>query len=108
MQPSKKEVTAVSEALMAENDRLIKRVGDLEAELRKTQKEETLWMKAWKDFKWWYGTSLQDHVLTGSRWVVGVLVGYYVIASIGMEFLPGITEPVTDVIKRIVTSLLPW
>lgn len=112
MNASKKEITNVCEVLDEENKRLIRKVNALECELSKYTSEKSKFKKAYEHMLWWYDYNCADAVnsilFTAFLTISGLFVGYYVIASLGMEFLPEITEPVTDFIKRAVGSLLPW
>ncbi len=112
MTASKKEITAVSEALNEENERLIRKVNALEAELQEFKSEKSKFKKAYDHMLWWYDHNCADAVnsilFTTFLTISGLCVAYYVIASLGMEFIPEITEPVLDFIKRAVGSLLPW
>ena len=109
---TKGEVTAACAALNEENERLIRKVAALEKELNAYKGDDTLLRKAYEHCMWWYDYHCADvvnkflkiSVLT----VTGLGLAYYVLASIGMEFFPNITEPTTVFIKRLVGSLLPW
>ena len=112
MNASKKEITAVSEVLDEENKRLIRKVNALECELNQYKSDKSLFMKVYEHCVWWYDMNCADAVNKSMKiiflTVAGLSAVYYVIASLGMEFFPEITEPVTNFIKRAVGSLLPW
>jgi|14BtaG_2_1085337.scaffolds.fasta_scaffold18106_4 phosphomannomutase len=109
---SKKEVTAVCEALNEENERLNRKVSALENELSELNEKKNIVKRSWEHMVWWYDNNCADAVyrilITSLFTIGGLSFLYYVIASLGMEFIPEYTEPVTTFIKRAVCSLLPW
>tara|TARA_R110002050_G_scaffold12412_1_gene40901 strand:- start:50 stop:400 length:351 start_codon:yes stop_codon:yes gene_type:complete len=109
---NKKEVTAACEALNEENERLIRKINALEKELIRYRGDNSLLNKIYEHCMWWYdyhcAVTVNKFMKISLLTVAGLGVTYYVIASLGMEFFPNITEPVTDFIKRAVGSLLPW
>ncbi len=109
---NKKEVTAACEALNEENERLIRKVAALEKELSTYKSDDSLLSRVYEHCMYWYDYNCADTVNKFMKIsflsVAGLGLLYYVIASLGMEFFPNITEPVTDFIKRAVGSLRPW
>ena len=112
MNVSKKEITAVSEALNKENERLLRKIASLEKELSTYKSDESLLSRVYEHCMWWYDYHCAATVNKCLKFtfltVGGLCATYYVIASLGMEFFPEITEPATNFIKRAVKSLLPW
>ena len=109
---NKREVTAVCESLNEENERLTRKVRALERELKGYRQDESIWKRMYEHCMWWYDFNCADTVNKALKiillTVAGLSVIYYVLASIGMEFAPNITEPVTIFIKRLVRCLMPW
>lgn len=106
--PTKKEVTAVAEVLNEENEALTGRIKALEAEVRGLKKVESWQYKAWKNIKWWYGMNAQDTVNTILKHAAAVLLGIYVVYKLGMEFAPALMGPLSNIVGRALTALLPF
>ena len=102
----------MSEALNEENERLTRKVNALEKELSRYKSDESFLSRVYEHCMWWYdyhcSTTVNKCLKATFITVSGLCAVYYVIASLGMEFLPEITEPATNFIKRAVKSLLPW
>ncbi len=105
---SKKEITAVSEVLNEENERLTGRIKALEAEVRGLKKVESWYFKAWKDLKWWYVMDIHWMVVLGLKWTAGISVGVYVVYKLGMEFIPTVMGPLSNVVGRAISALLSF
>ena len=105
---SKKEITAVSEVLNEENEKLTGRIKALEAEVRGLKKVESWYFKAWKDLKWWYVMDIHWIVVSGLKWAAGISVGVYVVYKLGMEFIPSVMGPVSNVVGRAISALLSF
>ena len=105
---SKKEITAVSEVLNEENEKLTGRIKALEAEVRGLKKVESWYFKAWKDIKWWYVMDIHWIVVSGLKWAAGISVGVYVVYKLGMEFIPSVMGPVSNVVGRAISALLSF
>ena len=105
---SKKEVTNVAAALNEENEKLIGRIKSLEAEVRGLKKVESWQFKAWKEIKWWYGMNCHDYVVTIAKHAAAVLVGIYVVYKLGMEFIPSVMGPISNVVGRAISALLSF
>ena len=106
--PSKKEVTAVAEVLNEENEKLTARIKVLESEVKGLKKVVPWHKKAWNGFVWWYQFSAQDVVNKILKHSAAVLLGVYVVYKLGMEFIPGLMGPLSNVVGRALTALLPW
>lgn len=106
--PTKKEVTAVAEVLNEENEKLTARIKVLESEVKGLKKVVPWYRKAWNAFVWWYQFSAQDVVNKILKHSAAVLLGVYVVYKLGMEFIPVIMEPLSNVVGRALTALLPW
>ncbi len=105
---SKKEVTNVATALNEENERLIGRIKALEAEVRGLKKVESWYYKAWKNIKWWYTMDVHWIVVEGLKWSAGIVVGVYIVYKLGMEFIPTVMGPVSNVVGRAISALLSF
>ncbi len=105
---SKKEVTVVAEVLNDENVKLTGRIKALEAEVRGLKKVESWKYKVWKEIKWWYGMNCHDYVVTIAKHAAAVLVGVYVVYKLGMEFIPTVMGPISNVVGRAVSALLSF
>ena len=106
--PTKKEVTNVATALNEENEKLTGRIKALEAEVRGLKKVESWKYKVWKEIKWWYGMNCHDYVVEGLKWAAGIGVGVYVVYKLGMEFIPTVMGPVSNVVGRAISALLSF
>ena len=106
--PTKKEVTNVATALNEENEKLTGRIKALEAEVRGLKKVESWQFKAWKEIKWWYGMNCHDYVVTIAKHAAAVLVGIYVVYKLGMEFIPSVMGPISNVVGRAISALLSF
>jgi len=106
--PTKKEVTNVATALNEENEKLTGRIKALEAEVRGLKKVESWQYKVWKDIKWWYGMNCHDYVVTIAKHAAAVLVGIYVVYKLGMEFIPSVMDPISNVVGRAISALLSF
>ena len=106
--PTKKEVTAVAEVLNEENEKLNARIKVLESEIKGLKKVESWKVKAWKEIKWWYGMNCHDYVVVGAKWAAGITAGVYVVYKLGMEFAPALMGPLSSIVGRALTALLPW
>ncbi len=105
---SKKEVTVVAEVLNDENVKLTGRIKALEAEVRGLKKVESWKYKVWKEIKWWYGMNCHDYVVTIAKHAAAVLVGVYVVYKLGMEFIPTVMGPISNVVGRAISALLSF
>ncbi len=105
---SKKEITAVSEVLNEENEKLTGRIKALEAEVRGLKKVESWYFKAWKDIKWWYVMDIHWMVVLGLKWAAGISVGVYAVYKLGMEFIPTVMGPLSNVVGRAISALLSF
>lgn len=106
--PTKKEVTNVATALNEENERLTGKIKALEAEVRGLKKVESWKHKAWKEIKWWYSFNCHDYVVVGAQWAAGIGAGVYVVYKLGMEFIPSVMGPVSNVVGRAISALLSF
>ena len=80
----------------------------LEAEVRGLKKVESWKYKVWKDIKWWYGMNCHDYVVTIAKHAAAVLVGIYVVYKLGMEFIPSVMDPISNVVGRAISALLSF
>ena len=106
--PTKKEVTAVAEVLNEENEKLTGRIKALEAEVKGLKKVESWKYKAWKEIKWWYGMNAQDAVNKILKHAMAIALVVYAVYKLGMEFIPGLMGPLSDIVNRAVTALLSF
>ena len=106
--PTKKEVSAVAEVLNEENEKLTARIKVLESEVKGLKKVEAWHYKAWKEIKWWYGMNAQDTVNKILKHAAAVTLGVYVVYKLGMEFAPALMGPLSNIVGRALTALLPW
>ena len=106
--PTKKEVTAVAEVLNEENEKLTARIKVLEAEIKGLKKVESWKHKAWKEIKWWYEFNVHDYVVDGAKWAAGITVATYAVYKLGMEFIPTVMGPLSNVVGRAVSALLSF
>ena len=108
VKPSKKEVTAVAEVLNEENEKLTARIKVLESEVKGLKKVESWKYKAWKEIKWWYGMNAQDAVNKILKHAMAIALVVYAVYKLGMEFIPGLMGPLSDIVNRAVTALLSF
>ena len=106
--PTKKEVTAVAEVLNEENEKLTARIKVLESEVKGLKKVESWQYKAWKEIKWWYSFNCHDYVVTIAKHAAAVGLGVYVVYKLGMEFAPALMGPLSNIVGRAVSALLPF
>ena len=106
--PTKKEVTNVATVLNEENEKLIGKIKALEAEVRGLKKVECWKYKAWKEIKWWYGMNCHDYVVSIVKHAAAVLLGVYVVYKLGMEFIPTVMGPISNVVGRAISALLSF
>ena len=106
--PTKKEVTAVAEVLNEENEKLTGRIKALEAEVRGLKKVESWKYKAWKNIKWWYGMNAQDEVNLALKHAAIIIASTYAEYKLGMEFIPTVMGPLSDVVCRGLKALLSF
>lgn len=106
--PTKKEVSAVAEVLNEENEKLIARIKVLESEVKGLKKVESWQYKAWKEIKWWYSFNCHDYVVVGAQWAAGITVATYAVYKLGMEFAPALMGPLSNIVGRAVSALLPF
>ena len=106
--PTKKEVTAVAEVLNEENEKLTARIKVLEAEIKGLKKVESWKYKAWKEIKWWYEFNVHDYVVTIAKHAAYVALGVYAVYKLGMEFIPTVMDPLSNIVGRAVSALLSF
>ena len=106
--PTKKEVTAVAEVLNEENEKLTARIKVLESEVKGLKKVEAWHYKAWKNIKWWYGMNAQDEVNRALKHAGCIILVTYAVYKLGMEFAPALMGPLSNIVGRALTALLPW
>ena len=106
--PTKKEVTAVAEVLNEENEKLTARIKVLESEIKGLKKVESWKYKAWKEIKWWYGMNCQDAVNKILKHAMYVALGVYAVYKLGMEFIPTVMDPLSNIVGRAVSALLSF
>ena len=105
---TRKEIKAVSEVLNEENEKLTSRIKVLECEIKGLKKVESWKVKAWRDLKWWYGMTCEDLVNRILKHIAAVTLGVYVVYKLGMEFIPSVMGPVSNVVGRAVSALLSF
>ena len=106
--PTKKEVTAVAEVLNEENEKLTARIKVLESEIKGLKKVESWKYKAWKEIKWWYAMNVHCLVVDASKWAAGIALGVYCVYKLGMEFIPTVMDPLSNIVGRAVSALLSF
>ncbi len=106
--PTRKEIVTVSEVLNEENEKLNARIKVLETEIKGLKKVESWKSKAWRDLKWWYGMTCEDLVNKILKHIAAITLAVYVVYKLGMEFISSVMGPVSNVVGRALTALLPW